>query len=133
MLYNKVTMIGRLTKDPEVIPLKDEKAITKLVLKTAGAYPVENGGRPQTITVTAIVRGVKGENSAKVLKKGSLVLIESKFNMRDIIERNTDGTEVTKDGKVVKKSVPEFVVDVIKFLDKQEQTNENVMAVVEAE
>lgn len=125
MLYNKVTMIGRLTRDPEVIPLKDEKAITKLVLKTAGAYPTEDGGKPQTITITAIVRGKKGENSAKVLKKGSLVLIESKFNMRDIIEKNADGAEVIRDGRVVKKSVPEFVVDVIKFLDKQEQVIED--------
>lgn len=82
-MVNKVTLIGRLGKDPEVRTLENGTNIAKLSLATDESYK-DKSGEWQTLTEwhNVIMWRDMAERAEKMLKKGYLVYIEGKLTNR---------------------------------------------------
>ncbi|MFT5645678.1 MAG: single-strand DNA-binding protein [Aureispira sp.] len=82
-MVNKVTLIGRLGKDPEVRTLENGTNIAKLSLATDESYK-DKSGEWQTITEwhNVIMWRDMAERAEKMLKKGYLVYVEGKLTNR---------------------------------------------------
>jgi len=82
-MVNKVTLIGRLGKDPEVRTLETGTNIAKLSLATDESYK-DKSGEWQTLTEwhNVIMWRDMAERAEKMLKKGYLVYVEGKLTNR---------------------------------------------------
>lgn len=82
-MVNKVTLIGRLGKDPEVRTLDSGTNIAKFSLATDESYKDKNGEwQTQTEWHTVILWRGLAERAEATLKKGMLVYIEGKLTNR---------------------------------------------------
>jgi single-strand DNA-binding protein len=68
-MYQKITLVGRLGRDPEMRFLPDGKPVTSLNLAV-------NSYGQETMWVKVSVWGKQAENATSLLRKGSLVLVE---------------------------------------------------------
>lgn len=111
---NRVILIGRLTKDPEIrrIPSTGNAVISFTVA-------VDNFGRDQSgerrpaSFIPCTIWGKQAENMAKYTRKGSNIAIEGRLNQR---------TYTRKDGGTAQ--VVEVMVDNVQFLDPKSGGNE---------
>lgn len=81
---NKVILIGRLGKDPEVRHLESGAAVANFPIATSETYKDKNTGEKKEITEwhnIVLWRGL-AEVAAKYLKKGDMVYIEGKLRTR---------------------------------------------------
>jgi len=105
---NKVTLIGNLGKDPEMLELEGGIAPAKFTLATSESYKDEKGNMH---TETGWHNVMAGRNLAKVagkyLKKGSTQYLERKIKYRTYEDRAG-----------VKKQATEIIADSIIMLDK---------------
>lgn len=110
-MVNKVTLVGRLGKDPEVRRFDNEGAVCNFSLATDSSYKNKAG---EWVNETewhniAIWRRWLVDSAEKFLKKGSLVFIEGKL-----------ATRSWDDQQGVKKYTTEIVVETLKRLEKTE-------------
>lgn len=103
-MLNRVILIGRLTRDPEV-----RKTATSTF--TTFSLAVNDGrkrpdGTENTLFMNCTLFGVRAETFAKYTKKGSLVSVEGRLNQRKYT--NSNGVNVT---------TIETIVDNFDFLD----------------
>lgn len=82
-MVNKVTLIGRLGKNPEIRTLEAGTCIAKFTLATDESYK-DKSGQWQTTTEwhNLILWGKVAEYAEKSLKKGDLVYVEGKLTSR---------------------------------------------------
>lgn len=81
---NKVILIGRLGKDPEVRHLESGTAVANFTMATTESYRDKNTGERKEITDwhnIVLWRGL-AEVAEKYLKKGNLIYIEGKLKTR---------------------------------------------------
>lgn len=110
-MVNKVQLIGRLGKDPEIRTFEGNNKIANFTLATNERYKDKTGNM---IDVTdwhnVVVRFTKqAEIAEKYLKKGMLVYIEGKLKNRSWDD---------KDGN--KKYITEVVVDSFNMLERKD-------------
>ncbi len=100
---NKVILVGRLGRDPEVRYTPDNRAIANITLATSETWKDKNTGQKQEktewhrIVFFGGVAGVVGE----YLRKGSQIYIEGKLQTRKWQDQNGQDrytTEVVVDG-----------------------------------
>jgi single-strand DNA-binding protein len=110
-MVNKVTLLGRLGKDPVIKHFSDSNAIAEFSLATTENYKDKEGKWVEVTDWHNIKLPSKwmAESAEKYLKKGSLVYIEGKIKTRSYDD---------KDGN--KKYITEIVAEVIRRLDKKE-------------
>lgn len=106
---NKVTLIGNLGNNPEVLTLENQVKVAKFSLATSDQFRDESGGK-HTITDwhTIIMWRGLADLAQKFLHKGSLVYLEGKLKTRSY--ENKEGLKV---------NVSEVVVDHFLMLDKK--------------
>ncbi|HQN49019.1 MAG TPA: single-stranded DNA-binding protein [Caldisericia bacterium] len=113
-MYNKIILIGRLTKDPESKYTPSGTLVSTFRLASGRIYTDKNGEKQEeTLFINVITWGGKSnlaENVSKYLKKGSLVLVEGRLRVRNY---------ETSDGS--KKIAVEVVANTVKFLSKREE------------
>ena len=109
MGLNKVTLIGHLGKDPEILFTERNVAVAKFTLATSESYKDKTGKIVDQTEWHQIVlwRGL-AEMAQKFLHKGSLIYVEGKLKTR---------TWEDKEGN--KKSVTEIIGDHVLMLDKK--------------
>ena len=94
-MVNKVMLIGRLGKDPEVRYMQDGTMVTNFTLATDEYWKDKNGERVQKTEWHRIVTFRKlAETCSNYLTKGKLVFVEGKIQTRawedkEGIKRNT--------------------------------------------
>ena len=71
-MINQVVLIGRTTKDIELCYTRSNKAYAKFSLAVNRAYKDEQGNQ-QADFIRIVVWGKQAENTAKYVKKGSLI------------------------------------------------------------
>jgi single-strand DNA-binding protein len=104
---NKVLLIGRLTRDPEVRYTPGGVSVTEFGLAVNRNYTMPNGEkREETCFVDVNVWGKRGEIAKEYLKKGRQVFIEGRLDFR---------SWEAQDGQ--KRSKLRVVVDTFQFLD----------------
>jgi len=111
-MYNKIILIGRLTKDPESRYTPTGTLVSTFRMASGRTYTDKNGEKQEeTLFINVIAWGGRSnlaENVNKFLKKGSLVLVEGRLRVRDY---------ETSDGN--KKLAVEVIANTIKFLSKK--------------
>ena len=91
-LRNRVQLIGRLGRDPEIIKLESGKQLGKFSLATSEYYTDKEGKRIEdTQWHNLVTWGKQAEFAEKLLKKGKEVVVEGK-----LVTRNYDDKEGNK-------------------------------------
>jgi single-strand DNA-binding protein len=84
MNLNKVFLIGRLTRDPEIKNLPSGKLVCQIGLATDRFYTDKDGKKQQETEFHNIVLfGRLAEIASQYLKKGSLLFIEGRLRTRN--------------------------------------------------
>lgn len=111
-MYNKVTLIGHLGKDPEVRRLESGAVVAKFSLATSENYR-DKAGEWQTLTEWHDIVTWRGlaERAERDLKKGSLVFVEGKLTTRKWQDKEGNNRYTT-----------EVVAQLLKPLEKRESS-----------
>jgi len=112
---NKVMLIGRLGKDPEIKQAVNVGAIANISLATSENWKNKETGEKQEKTEwhRLVFFGKKAEIAAQYLRKGSQIYVEGKISY---------GKFTGKDGTV--KHTTDIVVDDFKMLDGKKNTDQ---------
>lgn len=83
-MLNKVTLIGRCGRDPDVRSSQDGKAVANLAVATSESWKDKQTGerKEQTEWHRVVMFGRLAEIAGEYLKKGSLVYIEGSLRTR---------------------------------------------------
>ena len=112
MSVNKVILIGRLGKDPEVRKIKATTTVCNFPLATNESYKNQDGSYTEQTEWHNIVmwRGV-AERAERILKKGSTIFVEGKLRTRSWEDKENH-----------KRYTTEIVVENFQLLDKRESS-----------
>lgn len=108
---NKIILIGRLVRDPELSYTQGGKAVCKFTLAVDRPY---NGESKEADFINIIVWNKAGENAAKYLAKGRQTAVEGRLQIRSY-----DG----KDGQ--KRYVTEVIADRVEFIGSTSAKHED--------
>jgi single-strand DNA-binding protein len=122
-MVNRVTLVGRLTRDPEIVTSPKGLAIAKLRLATSTHSKDEEGARVEDVQYHSLVAfGRLAEICQEYLSRGKLIYAEGKLRSHE-----WDG----KDG--LRRYTTEVIVDVMQMLSpKADNPAETVRPVAEA-
>ncbi len=110
--YNRVLLMGNLTRDPELRYIPSGSAVVNLRLAVNRTYKNQSGESKEEVTfVNVVVWGKQAENCAEYLSKGRPVFVEGRLQSR---QWETD------DGQ--KRSVLEVVADRVQFLERKQRS-----------
>ncbi len=80
-MYQKITIVGNLGRDPEMRYTPSGQAVTNLNVATNYSYTNNNGERVKETTWFRVsIWGKQAESSNQYLRSGSKVLIEGRMN-----------------------------------------------------
>jgi len=107
-MYNKVTLIGRLGKDPELRHTQSGKAVCDF------SIAVDGGVKDSTEWVDIVAWEKTAENCVNYIKKGSTVAIEGRLQTRAWDDKDSN-----------KRRKTEVVANRVIFLDKKQDGGSN--------
>jgi len=81
-VYNKVILIGNLTKDPELRYTPQGTPVTSFRIAVNYRYKQSDEMKQETTFIDIVVFGKQAESSSKYLNKGSSVLVEGRLQER---------------------------------------------------
>ncbi len=111
--YNRVTLMGNLTRNPELRKTKTGATVTELGIALNRVWNGENGQRQEETTfVDVTVWGRNAENAAQYLQKGRSVLIEGRLQLETWQDKQS-GQERSK---------LKVVADTIQFLHSNQES-----------
>ncbi len=110
-MVNRVTLIGRLTRDPELITSPKGLAVARMRLATNGFTKDEEGNKLDDVQYHSLVAfgGLAGI-CQEYLRRGKLIYVEGRLRSRE-----WDG----KDG--LRRYTTEVTVDVMKMLSPKDE------------
>lgn len=91
-MYNKIVLIGNLTKDIELRYVSNDKALAKTGIAVNHKYKIGSETKDEVCFIDLTIWGRSAEVANQYLKKGSKVLIEGRL----VFERWQDQTGQTK-------------------------------------
>ena len=91
---NKVFLIGRLSRDPELRHTTSGTAVCQI--NVAISRPVAQGSEPQTDFINVVVWNKQAENVARYLSKGRQIAIEGRIQTRNYDNNEGKRTYVTE-------------------------------------
>ncbi|MEK7477265.1 MAG: single-stranded DNA-binding protein [Candidatus Coatesbacteria bacterium] len=87
--FNKIILIGNLTRDPELRYLPSGKGVCTLRLAASERYKTSAGEpKEETLFIDAVIFGKQAETASTYLKKGRPVLVEGRLRVRDFEGRD---------------------------------------------
>ncbi|OZS79459.1 single-stranded DNA-binding protein [Tetzosporium hominis] len=112
-MINRVVLVGRLTKDPELRYTPNGVAVCRFTLAVNRTFSNQSGEREADF-INVLVWRKQAENSANFLKKGSLAGIEGRIQT---------GSYEGQDGKRV--YTTEVVADSVQFLEPRNSRSDS--------
>lgn len=112
-MLNKVSLVGRLTRDPELRYLGNGTPVANFTLAVNRTFKNKNGEREADF-INIVVWRKQAENCANYIGKGSLVAISGRIQSRSY--ENADGQ---------RRYVTEVVADEVHFLDSKNSNSKN--------
>jgi single-strand DNA-binding protein len=103
-MFNKVIMVGNLTRDPELRYTPQGTAVATLRLAINSRFRSGEEFKEETLFIDTVVWGKQAETSSQYLSKGRQVLVEGRLQER---QWESDGQ---------KKSKMEIVANTVRFL-----------------
>jgi single-strand DNA-binding protein len=111
-MLNKVVLVGRLTKDPEIRYTADNQTpIAKFTIAVDRTFKRE--GQTSADFIPIVVFGKSAENCGKFIKKGRLVAVSGRIQTRSWDDQ---------DGK--RHYATEVIADEVDFLDRGSDTRD---------
>jgi single-strand DNA-binding protein len=99
--YNKVILVGNLTRDPELRYTPKGMAIAKIGLAVNRNWTTESGEKKEEVTFVDVdAFGRQAETLAQYMKKGSPLLVEGRLKLDQWDDKQT-GQKRSKLGVVV--------------------------------
>lgn len=121
-MFNKVYLLGRLSKDVELRNTTSGKSVASCSIATSKTWKDENGNKQEKTEFTNLVIWKGAEVFSQYLSKGSKVFIEGELATRSWEDKNTGQKRYTT----------EVIVNDFKFLDnKKEQSGEKSDEIIE--
>ena len=114
-MVNRVLLVGRLTKDPELRKTNSDISFATFTLAVDNRVKEADGTRG-TIFIDCRVFRDQADSLVKNTRKGSKIAVDGSLNQRNFERR--DGTK----GKVI-----EIVVDSVTFLDPNPNREQNTV------
>ena len=111
-MLNRVAVLGRLTKDPELRKTNSDIAFATFSLAVDNTIKEADGTRG-TLFIDCRIFGSQAESLVKFTRKGSKVAVDGSINQRNFVRK--DGTQ----GKAI-----EIYADSVTFLDPKPETDE---------
>ena len=111
---NKVILIGRLARDPELRTTSGNLSVASFSLAVSRPYNPQNGGQSEADFINCVVWRRQAENLAKYCRKGSQIAVEGRIQTRNY---------TAQDGN--KKYITEVLCDNITFLGAKSDINGN--------
>ena len=108
-MFNKVILIGNLTKDPELRYTPKGTPVCTLRIASTTRYKSGDSMKDDTLFINVVVWGKQGETAAQYLAKGKSVLVEGRLQEQ---RWETDGQQ---------KSRFEIVAQGVRFLSKKDE------------
>ena len=105
---NKVILMGRLTKEPEIRYTQSQKCVAQFTLAVDRPFTAENG-KKEADFINCVLWGKSAELIGNSCQKGHRILVEGRLQIR-----NYDG----KDGQ--KHWVTEVICNNFEFVEKKE-------------
>jgi single-strand DNA-binding protein len=88
--FNKVILVGNLTRDPELRYTPNGKAIAKIGLAVNRTWTSESGEKKEEVTFVDIdTFGRTAENVGQYMRKGSPILIEGRLRLDQWDDKQT--------------------------------------------
>jgi single-strand DNA-binding protein len=110
-VLNRVVLIGRLTKDPELRYTPNGVAVASFTL-AVNRFRANAQGEREADFIPIVVWQKQAENCANYMGKGSLCAVDGRIQVR---------TYEAKDGQ--RRWVTEVVADIVRFLDKRGESS----------
>ena len=110
-MHNRIVIIGRLTRDPEMRQTPSGTAVCTFTLAVDRSFKSANGER-ETDFIPVVAWRQLGENCAQYLAKGKLAAVDGRLQLR----RYED-----KDGS--KRTAAEVIADNVRFLSPKSEPN----------
>jgi single-strand DNA-binding protein len=107
-MYNKIILIGRLTADPEMRYTSSGLPVANFTLAVDRGFTTKQGEKETDFIDIIVWRGL-AENCAKYLKKGSMVAVDGRLQIRSY-----------EDKQGVRRKVSEVVAENVRFLDRKD-------------
>lgn len=111
---NKVILIGRLSRDPELRHTTNGTAVCQI--SVAISRPVSQGKEPETDFINVTVWNKQAENTARYLSKGRQVAIEGRIQTRSYDNNEGKKTYVT-----------EVIANNVEFLGSANDNNRSII------
>lgn len=112
-MINNVTLVGRLTKNPELKTTNSGKSVASFTLAVNRKFTDQNGNREADF-IPIVVWNKQAENVAQYCFKGSQVGVEGRLQVRNY--QAQDGTT---------RYVTEVIATSVTFLESKNQDNSN--------
>ena len=110
-MLNRIVLIGRLTRDPELRFTPNGHAVCSFALAVDRPFTNQEGNR-ETDFINIVVWNKQGENCAQYLAKGRLAAVDGRLQIRSY-----DGN----DGQ--RRYVTEVIADNVRFLSSRNEGN----------
>ena len=114
---NKVILIGRLARDPELRTTAGNLSVATFSLAVSRPYSPQNGGDAGADFISCVVWRRQAENLARYCHKGSQIAVEGRIQTRNYTAQ--DGT---------KRYVTEVLVDNLTFLGSRSDNQNSAVA-----
>ncbi|MFV0424978.1 MAG: single-stranded DNA-binding protein [Bacilli bacterium] len=113
-MLNKVVLIGRLTRDPDMRFTQSQRAVCSFNLAVNRNFTTQSGEREADF-INIVCWGRTAENVSKFLSKGSLVAVDGRIQTRNY--DNAQGQRVY---------VTEVVAESVTFLESRNSNSNNI-------
>ena len=115
-MYNKVILVGNLTRDVEIRYIQNGTALAKTSIATNRRFKSQNGEqKDETCFIDITLWGRSAEIANQYLKKGSKVLVDGRLTFEQWTDQNGQN-----------RSKHSLTVETIIMLDKKENSTGNI-------
>src|SRR5208282_4451774 len=108
-MFNRIILIGNLTRDPEVRYTPGGTPVTTIRLAVSSKFKQGDDTKEETLFIDTVVFGKQAESCGKFLNKGNPVLVEGRLRER---KWESEG---------VQKSKFEVIARDVRFMPKRDQ------------
>ena len=110
---NRVLLVGRITKDPELRTTQTGTSICYFTLAVPTISKNLDGSKKDPDYIPCVVWGKSAENFAKFNKKGALISVDGRINPKEFVRK--DGT---------KSRYFEITCEVVSYLNSKQNESE---------
>ena len=110
---NRVTMTGRLAKDPDLRTTQSGISVCTFPLAVQRRFADQNGERQADFFNVVCWRGL-ADNCAKYTQKGRMIAVHGSLQNRSYEDKNGN-----------KRTITEIIADEVEFLDRKVETDQS--------